>query len=282
MIGYAEIIVQEHVEGENIYPQEKNELLTVPFPLSPPMDFPKRQNYSGIKIAPLSSGRIVVSWFFYDGTKDEDGRPLLRARAIIAGTEDFPLIRDLKILLDFLRSKQQSLDQLEVLAKKKSFLFSNIAMEQFVRELDENFIGRVLSTIYSAKMADILAPRNEEHVLRVIFGLLPANILRNLSICTSWGGFGEVEDILISNIDTPRKCPKINWDKKKIKGGTKLDAFVTLIEILKVDTPPFPPTKKFNLLNYILREREFPEELEKIAKTISMFDEFRKKVRKLK
>jgi len=274
MIGYAEVIYQEEPQGTNILPSELSELSIAAFPSSPPTYVARR--YSGIKVFPLSTGRIGISWFFYDEkTVDRFGRPAPRARVLIGegvGDELF-LLKDMELAMKVLRTPIADPEDMVNLMGEEGLFFSDEKSTAFLSNIEPDFMGQVLATIYKAKRADIIT-QSAEQALKFILAFLPIRLLKQVSICTSWAHDEHLEDLILSVRPSRRKCPKIYWDAQKIEKGVRKKEVSLMLDFLRRTGLLLRPSEKMRIIAHIMEFAELPEEfLNMYEKIRQMYEE---------
>ncbi|RLG15497.1 hypothetical protein DRN63_05240 [Nanoarchaeota archaeon] len=261
MIGYAEVIYQEEPRGINILPNELSELSIASFPSSLPMGYMVKR-YSGIKIFPLSTGRISISWFFYDEeTVDRFGRPALKARVLIGeGREEHELflLKDVELVMKVLGEPITDPGDMMKLVREEGLFFSDEKAMSFLSSIEPDFMGQVLATIYKAKKADIIT-RSIKQPLKSILAFMPIRLLKQISICTSWAHGEGAEDLILSTRPSQRKCPKIFWDAQRIEHGVRKKEINFMLDFLKKTGLLLRPSEKMRIIAYLMEFAELPE-----------------------
>ncbi len=201
---------------ETLGADEEREVVHTAFPLSPPRDATAHDNFRAYKIAPLTSGRTLISTISNRGDVDDYDRPVLRAMACLMDrTELAGPARDLTAVWTALATSnlEQGYAGLAGQIADRSIHASPEAFALFQTELDRSaeFYAR-LAAVLIEDSADLYwgnlanTPERVLDLWRPVFGLLPLSRLQQLHLAIG----GEATDVREPLLGMPGAVPE-SW-----------------------------------------------------------------------
>lgn len=167
---------------------EEQEISRQAFPLTLPRDAAVREGFRAWKVAPLTSGRLLVSVVANRGDKDSYGRPVLSARGTLLAEEELAgPARDLSAVWSVLEGERvvehaTLLHQVELLSTQ----CAEEAFAQVQRELTQAgpFFARFAGALRDAKEVDLYLGHADQtpKLLQPAFALLPLSVLKGLHL----------------------------------------------------------------------------------------------------
>jgi hypothetical protein len=196
--------------GGRLQADAAREVARAAFPLSPPRDAAVRDGYRAFKMAPLQSGRVLLSVVSNRGDRDRYQRPVLAAvgcvleAAAMAGATRDPVavweaLEDCDIAA--------GADAFERRVAERSIHTATAAFERFRAVLERSgpFYAR-LAAAFGADAADLYvsSPAAAPEQLRPAFGLLPRSRLCRLHLAVG----GESADVREPILTLPGPAPE--------------------------------------------------------------------------
>lgn len=167
---------------------DEREALHAAFPLSPPRDALSREDFRAWKMAPLSSGRLLLTTILNRGDVDDYDRPVLRAHGcLLESGEMTGALRDPTAIFEALESCEVE-QGFEALARRVEALSIHSAPEAFALfraalERAGAFHARAAAAL-GEETADLYVgdPGSALDLLRPALGLLPRRRLHRLHL----------------------------------------------------------------------------------------------------
>ncbi len=241
--------------------EEEREAVHAAFPLSPPRDAAVRDGFRAWKIAPLASGRALVSTVTNRGDVDGYGRPVLRAAGCLLAAEEMAgAARDLTALWEALETCDPA-DGVEALEARVAALSIHSAPEAFALfeaeiERDGAFYARAAAAL-AGETADLYLGEVERglDLLRPVLGLLPRRCLHGLHLAIgvepadvrepilglagdapdSWREGGRLGG-LFGRRKEPRSAAAVDFERQEVY-GVRSEGPVALAEAIAGERP---------------------------------------------
>ena len=199
---------------------EEREVVRSAFLTSPPRDASTREGFRAWKIAPLSSGRALISTIAHTGERDGYGRPILRATGCLLELREMAgATRDLTAVWEALADGEieGGFEQLERRAAAQSIHTSAEAFALFRAELGSSaeFHARLAAALLE-ETADLYLGNVDRalDLLRPALGLLPLPRLHRLHLAIG----GERSDYREPVLGLPGGVPE-SWRSEGVLSG---------------------------------------------------------------
>ncbi len=191
-------------------PAEEREVGRAAFPLAPPRDATERDDFIAFKMAPLPSGRVLLSAIHNRGDRDAYDRPVLRANGCVLQAADLTgALRDpaavWRTLEDF--DADRGSGDFERRVAELSIHASEPAFERFREALARSWDFQArLAAVLGSKSLDLYlgAPSAAApELLQPAFGLLSTSRLCQLELAIG----GEISEVREAMLGLPAEAP---------------------------------------------------------------------------
>jgi hypothetical protein len=233
---------QGEVESAGLQGDDARELTRAAFPLSPPRDAAVRDGYRAFKMAPLGSGRTMLSAVANRGDRDRYQRPVLRAVGCVLEAADLAgPARDPVAVWEALAggdvdtgSLEGSAEAFERRVAERSIHAAPAAFERFRAALERTgaFYAR-LAAAFEAETVDVYAgsAAAAPEKLRPAFGLLPLARLGKIDMAVGGERADVREPILVLAEEAPESVQKGRGLLSNLFGRQKEDTPALAVDL---------------------------------------------------
>ena len=233
---------QGEVESAGLQGDDARELTRAAFPLSPPRDAAVRDGYRAFKMAPLGSGRTMLSAVANRGDRDRYQRPVLRAVGCVLEAADLAgPARDPVAVWEALAggdvdtgSLEGSAEAFERRVAERSIHATPAAFERFRAALERTgaFYAR-LAAAFEAETVDVYAgsAAAAPEKLRPAFGLLPLARLGKIDMAVGGERADVREPILVLAEEAPESVQKGRGLLSNLFGRQKEDTPALAVDL---------------------------------------------------
>ena len=193
IVPFAQTFQGQPEVGGHISQPDLDALRREAFPWSPPFDVTEDRQWRGYKLAPLPSGRLMISAAANLGASDHLGRPVLSAVGCAIDSRDLceGPARDVGAVwraLDRFEGQLPALDALMGVIQEGSMLASDLRFEELQRRSRKfgTFMHRAIGLLSGDDPVDLVLPANEQarQHLQPILLLCPGAALLQMHLAT--------------------------------------------------------------------------------------------------